>query len=162
MNFFYKIWQLILLKMILKIVNVILLLSTPKKSLPQLWFIWLKLVSWFKRRVYKVDNKKINDDDCQISIRKARLNLWIRWAKRPRDLLFIRWQIFVVTWLNSTSVTRPITHAYSDITWFKPLQLLKRTIRQGHLRSPDLLSYVTLQLMFSPYMVNTTSEKKQH
>ena len=78
MTNFDEIWQLILLKMILKILNVILLLSTPKKSLPQLWFIWLKLVSWFKRRVYKVDNKKINDDDCQISIRKARLNLWNR------------------------------------------------------------------------------------
>ena len=45
MTNFDEIWQLILLKMILKIVNVILLfllLSTPKNSLPQLWFMWLK------------------------------------------------------------------------------------------------------------------------
>ena len=55
MTNFDEIWQLILLKMILKIVNVILLfllLSTPKNSLPQLCFIRLKLNSWFKRRVY--------------------------------------------------------------------------------------------------------------
>ena len=117
----------------------ILIWFTPENSHPQLCFVWLKYVSWFRRRVNKEHNNKINDDDCQISIRTALLNFWIRWVKRPRDLLFISWHVFVVTWLNSIDVTNGHLYSFSQAS----RDLNRYRFRKiGHFRSPDLLLYV--------------------
>ena len=101
----------------------------PKDALYQ---VWLKLVQWFLRRRWKV----YDNDNGLILIRKAHLNLWLRWAKniRRHETTMVRWDTKCV-WYAKKRPCHGIhcgeTARSYKLWWLKPSSLLKHA--WGHI-----------------------------